>query len=179
MKADRAYHFYYLVSTPFGRQERMSSISQQISEILSSTHEWTLSVRPYVSLAAPSALKCALGEYGISGWSRSDDFALSSWTFENFILSKMELAFLHQYRLFFPGLPLGPGLPRLFEKWGLSDNDFRKGWTGHSSRAFPVPVDSWQSDELIGKPANGATKGPTDWGLEILCLTHASRSVRP
>ncbi|KAK8579769.1 hypothetical protein V6N12_070078 [Hibiscus sabdariffa] len=35
----------------------MSSISQQISEILSSTHEWTLSVRPYVSLAAPSALK--------------------------------------------------------------------------------------------------------------------------
>ncbi|KAK8492044.1 hypothetical protein V6N11_014167 [Hibiscus sabdariffa] len=47
--------------------ERMSSISQQISEILSSTHEWTLSVRPYVSLAAPSALKCALGEYGISG----------------------------------------------------------------------------------------------------------------
>ncbi|MFQ6619929.1 hypothetical protein Gotur_009952 [Gossypium turneri] len=44
----------------------MSSISQQISEILSSTHEWTLSVRPYVSLAAPSALKCALGEYAVN-----------------------------------------------------------------------------------------------------------------
>lgn len=81
------------------------------SEASDASHEWILSARLFGMLAAPPALKYALFcEYGISGFSRSDDFTLvlSSWIFDNLIYSKIELALLHRCRkkYTFRGLPL-------------------------------------------------------------------------